>query len=126
MRPNVWAVREAGLLLFGFCPETQPPEQGAELVAQVPVTTHPGASVARAGVRVITFRVEPAAPPPKPSRAAPAAGSALRLEWHSQPEPHQGRVLPVKEEEAVLRRGDSEPHASPNSRAILHPSPVLG
>ena len=75
---------------------------------------------------MIAFRVEPAAPPPGPSRAAPAAGAALGLKGQAQPEPHQGRVLPVKEGEAVLRRGDGEPHASPKASAVLHPSPVLG
>ena len=73
MRPHVRAVGETSLLLFSFSPKSQPSEQGAELIALLSVTKRLGASVARAGVRMVTFWVEPAAPSPGPARAAPAA-----------------------------------------------------
>ena len=119
MGTHVWAVWEAGVLLFGFGPETQPPEHRVKLITQAPVTTRPGAGIALARVCVVAFRIEPAPPTPGPSRAAAAAGTALGLEGHAQPEPHQSRVLPVEEGEAVLGRGDGEPNAGPNPCTIL-------
>ena len=84
---NSWAVREARVLLFGFGPEPQPSQHRVELVAQAPVSTNPSARIERARVRMIAFRVEPAAPPTRPSRAAPATRITLGLEWQSQTEP---------------------------------------
>ena len=125
MRPNVSAKREAGLLLFGFCPKAQPPEHCFQLVTQVPVTTRPRAGVSGARVRMVTLRIVPAAPPRAASRATATATTALRLERHVEAKPHQRRVFSVEEGQTVLSRRNCKPNAGPNSSAVLYPGPVL-
>ena len=122
--PNIGAVREPGVLLFRFSPEPQPAEHRLQLVPQVPMAACPRAAVAGTRMRVIPFRIEPTAPRPAPSRTTSAAGTPLGLERHPEPEPNQGCVLPVEEGEAVLRRGNGEPHSRPSAGAILQSHPV--
>jgi len=103
---NIRAMREARVRLFCFRPEAQPTKHRFQLVAQMPVAARPRAGIASARVRVIAFRIVPAAPTRAPSRAAASARSALRLERDSQSKAYQGGVLPVEEGKAVFRGGD--------------------
>ena len=121
LRPNIGAVREPGVLLFRFGPEPQAAQHPLQLVAQVPMAACPRAAVAGTRMRVIPFRIEPTAPRPAPSRTTSAARTPLGLERHPEPEPNQGCVLPVEEGEAVLRRGNGEPHSRPSAGEIFTP-----
>ncbi len=64
--PNIGAAREPGALLFRFSPEPQPAKHRLQLVAPVPMAACPRAAIAGTRMRVIPFRIEPAAPRPEP------------------------------------------------------------
>ena len=89
----------AHLVLLRDGRKAQPPQLAAQLIAEMFVAALPQARTPRAGMVAPAGLTATAAP------TTPGTGAARGAARHSEAEANQGRILAVKETEAMLREG---------------------